>query len=246
MSGRRMKIWLGLAAMLSVAIAGAACAQDGAPPLWSGASGTEVVAGSVEIRLGAIQPGQVFARQVRQPIRRGRLVRDFPFGEGKYAGVVKAGTPLYGEVFLTIPPAGVKLPPRRKDDLVWCVAGAAPVLCFRWNGPNDAEYAGVIGGLMFDRAPFGNWHAAPGLDIREEPAPLNPPYEELLVLKVVGETGFVVSKVRQQGEVKVVENETHYWDDLVDGQRGAKSKFRLTPVKNAKGEVIAARAAVAP
>jgi hypothetical protein len=239
-----MKILLGLAVAWSVASVGVASAQEGAPLLWSGASGTEVVAGSVQTKPGLIQPGEVFARQVRQPIRRGYLVKDFPFGEGKYAGVIKAGTPLYGEIFLTIPPAGMKLPPRRKDDLVWCVAGSAPVLCFRWNGPDDMEYAGVIGGLMFDRAPFGNWHAAPGLEIREQSAPLNPPYEELMVLKVVGETGFVVSKVSQMGERKRVEDETHYWDDPVE--RGAKLKLRFSPVKNAKGEVVAARAAVAP
>ncbi|MEJ2816743.1 hypothetical protein [Caulobacter sp. CCG-8] len=239
-----MKKLLGLAVAWSVAGTGVASAQQGAPPLWSGASGTEVVAGSAQNKLGLIQPGEVFARQVRQPIRRGVLAKDFPFGQGKYAGVVKAGAPLYGEVFLTIPRVGEDLPPRRKDDLVWCVAGAAPVLCFRWNGPNDTEYAGVIGGLMFDRAPFGNWHAAPGLEIREDPAPLNPPYEELMVLKVVGETGFVVSKVEQMGDRKHVTDETHYWDDPVE--RDARFKLRFSPVKNAKGEVVAARATPAP
>lgn len=241
-----MKILLGLAVAWGVASAGIASAQDGAPPLWSGAAGREVVAGSVETRPGVIQPGQVFARQARQPIRRGYLAKDFPFGEGQYAGVVKAGTPLYGEIFLSIPPAGTKPPPRRKDDVVWCVAGAAPVLCFRWNGPDDMEYAGVIGGLMFDRAPFGDWHAAPGLEIREQPEPLNPPYEELMVLKVVGETGFVVSNVRQMGDRKDVRDETHYWDAPVERPRGAKLKLRFSPVKNAKGEVVAARAAVEP
>jgi hypothetical protein len=241
-----MRSVLALVAALGAVPAGPALAQEGAPPAWSGWGKSEVVAASVETKLGLVQPGQAFARQVRRPVRTARLAKDFAFGQGQYAGVVKAGTVLYGENFLTIPPVGVTLPKRRKDDLIWCVAGGAPVLCFRWNGPGDMEYAGVIGGLMFDRAPFGNWHEARGLELVEQPLVLDPPYEEFMVLKVVGENGFVVSRVRQRGEAKNVQDETHYWDDPVERQTGAKLKLGFSPVKNAKGEVTAARVTAAP
>jgi hypothetical protein len=241
-----MKILLGFTLALSVTTAGVASAREGAPPLWSGAFGTEVVAGSVETKLGVIQPGQVLTRQIRRPKRTAVLAKDFAFGEGQYAGVMKAGTVLYGEVFLSIPRVGSTLPPRRKDDLIWCAAGRQPVLCFRWNGPGDQEYSSVFGDMMFYRAPAGNWTLARQLEIVETPAAIDPPYEDLMVLKVVGETGLVISYVRQQGEAKAVENRTYYWDDPVDGLRSSKFKFRLAPVKNAKGEVVAARATVAP
>jgi hypothetical protein len=232
--------------MLDLALVGPVLAQEEPPAVWAGRASTEVVASSVETRIEVIKPGQVFARQVRRPTRSARLGKDFPFGEGQYAGVVKAGTMLYGENFMAIPRVGETLPPRRKDDLTWCVSGRPPLLCFRWNGPGDMEYSSVFGEMMFLRAPAGDWRPAHDLEIVEQTATPEPPYEDLMVLKVVGENGFVISNIRRQGEVQIVENETHYWDELVDGQRGAKLKFRLSPVKNSKGEVTAARTAIAP
>ncbi len=186
--------------IILVVVAMLATASD-VPPLWSGSAGFEEAAPPVLLKSGDVHPGDVLAKTSSRPTRTARLTQDYQFRAGEEEVLIPKGTPFFAYFYPVIQSVdAAPLPPRRDNDLVWCVAAVAPPYgCFRWNAPGQTEYSPATDDATRFRTPFiQGWRAAPEPALHEEPVAIEAS-QEVMVVKSIDERGVTVSKVQSQG-----------------------------------------------
>ncbi len=217
------------------------------PPLWSGKFGFEAAEPPTVPKAGEVRVGDILGRTSRRPTRLARLTQAYRFGEGEQAVLIPAGTPFFASLYPIIEPVGSKpLPPRRNNDLTWCVAATAPpYACFRWNGPGDVEYAPATDGPAQNRRPFvTGWVAAPEPRLREEAIAVSPE-EELMVVKSIGPVGVTVTTTSKQGALETSYDRPVWWGQGV-WYPGRDAELTFSPIKDSRGRIIGATANLGP
>lgn len=210
-----------------------AAASD-VPSLWSGSGGFEEAAPPVLLKSGDVHLGDVLSRTSSRPTRTARLIQDYRFRAGDKEVLIPKGTAFFAYFYPIIQSVGAAPLPRRRDnDLVWCVAAAAPpYACFRWNAPGQTEYSPATDEPARFRTPWvDGWIAAPEPKLFEESVAVQAT-QEFLVVKSIDERGVTVTNVQTQGGL------SKSWDRHYDWGRGPWSygvgTLNFAPVKGRK------------